>query len=352
MKLGELFFDLGFHADTMRLRDFGKAVADLNMSNILTAGSFGAVYEGATKLVDIANNMALGLNHFGAETGQSTQDLQRWGLVAEEAGVSAGNVVSGVKTLEDSIARMRFTGENSNIWAMLKLDPTNTKSIFDTLHQLGLRLQGMEIGQQRMFLGFLGLGDEWLDILPKIVANYSELSKITTMTTDSQKQMAEYQKTSADLAHNWQMTMADLGVSITPILLGLKEAASSLDENIIKSNTWKTLMIGIGQAITELAHPVKNLFGDYQKLAFNVFGPGGAISDVLNDPYGRMDPSKALGPASLPQISNSVSTSSPVTVNVKVNKAGPETTVETTTDQEKDKKNYSDIVNQLNQGFY
>lgn len=64
MKLGELFFELGFKSDHMKLKDFGKAVSELNMSSILSAGSFGAMIHGAKELISMADEMAHGVNKF------------------------------------------------------------------------------------------------------------------------------------------------------------------------------------------------------------------------------------------------------------------------------------------------
>lgn len=360
MKLGELFFELGFRADTMKLKDFGKAVSELNMSSILTAGSFGAVYEGATKLVDVANHMALGLNHFSNETGQSTQDLQKWGLVAEEAGVSTGTVVSGVKSLQDQIFKMKITGEGSNVWSMLGIDPTKDKNNFETLYKLGVQLSKLDVSARRFFLGQLGLGDEWLNILPKIVSHYGDLSSVITMSTADQQKMIQYQKISADLTHDWSVTLADLGVTIMPVLGSLKEIADSIDKNVLRSKAWKWYIDGVANTLEIIAHPVKSM----QALA----GSNGKFSDSIIHPLfrfpwqhfnldgtyatGNLNAADSVGPNLQPKSMGGASGDRKPNIVVKntVHTSDPSTTIDTTTDHGTLSNTVRNIVNQRSAG--
>src|ERR1019366_3865955 len=199
MKIGELLFELGFKADTMKLKDFGKAVADLNMSGIMAATGFGALYEGAKKIIDMADDLALGVNKFGRETGQSTTEIQKWNKMAEQMGVSSGVVAGSVSTLEDSLFKMKFTGEGSNIWAKLGLDPTHTKSMFDVLSMLRTRLKGMGTEQQRFFLEQLGLSTEMLNMFKLTDSQWADINKQQALSTDQLDQMNEYHRSMKQL---------------------------------------------------------------------------------------------------------------------------------------------------------
>ena len=355
MTIGELIFQVGFKADTLKLKDFGKAVSELNLTSILTAGSFGAVYEGAKALVGVADDMALGINKFGRETGQSTQEIQKWNRMAEQMGVSSGTVAGTVASLEDSLFKMKFTGEGSNIWAMLKLDPTHTSNIFQVLTMLRDRLKGMSTEQQRFFLENLGISTEMLNMFKLTDSQWADISKQQTLSGDQLDQMSEYHKKLAMEGENLKLIWADLGIALLPIIESLVTILNDFDATVLKSWEFKGVLDTIAEVATAIA-----------KDLYYIFHPGEALKDIgktfkmAGDQYSdwglenknranrwaeSVIPSTLFGPHRNQE-------PSPVNVTVKVNKAGPETTVETTTDQDKTKKNYSDIVNQLNQGYY
>lgn len=266
MKLGELFFELGFKADTTKLRDFAKHIGDLNMSSILAGSNFGLLYEGAKKIIGAADDMALQINKFGNETGQSRKELQQWSAIADGAGVSAGVVVGGIKQLQDSIFKMRFTGEGSNIWQMIGIDPTKDKDKFETLYKLGIQLNKMDTDTQRFFLNQLGLSDEWLSVLPYIVKHHEELGRQLYRNDASLEKMAEYHRTVSDLSTTWKITMDNVAVSIIPIVTGLAHMTQSINENIIKSAEWQGIMMTIGEAMDNLAHPGETILTPLKKL--------------------------------------------------------------------------------------
>lgn len=356
MTIGELVFNLGFKADTMKLRDFGKSLADLNMTSILTAGSFGAVYEGAKALVGIADDMALGINKFGRETGQSTQEIQKWTKMAEQMGVSTSTVTGTVASLEDQLFRMKFTGEGSNIWAMLKLDPTHTNNIFQVLTMLRDRLKGLSTEQQRFFLENLGISTEMLNMFKLTDSQWADIGKQQALSQQQLDQMNETHIKMTQATQSLKMVWADLGVALSPIFFGLADMAVSIDNAILKSWEFKGVLDTIAEEANAIAKDI-----------YYIFHPGEALKDIGKtfqmagaqySDWGTENKNKAnrwaesIVPSTL--FRGEHPDSSPVTVNVKtvVKSNDPNTTVETTTDQDKNKKNISDVVNQLNQGYY
>lgn len=259
MKLGELFFNLGFNADTMKLKDFGKAVSDLNMTSILTAGSFGLVYEGAKALIGIADDMSLGISKFGRETGQSTTEVQKWNKMAEQMGISSGVVQNTVAGLEDSLFRMRVTGEKSNIWSMLRIDPTHTNDMFKVLTMLRERLKGMGTETQRFFLENLGISTEMLNMFKLTDQQWNDINKQAALTPGQLDKMVAYHKTLVQYSQNLNLIWADLGVSLIPILKSLMDVANSIDINILKSKEWEKILALISKSMELIAHPVKTI---------------------------------------------------------------------------------------------
>lgn len=228
MKIGELLFELGFKADTMKLKDFGRAVSELNMSSIISAGSFGLMYEGAKDLLRIAQDATLSLNKFGRETGQSREEIQQWNNTASQAGISAGTIASSVAHLQDSLFRMNFTGESSNIWNMLGLDPRHTKDMFEVLTMIRNRIKGLTTEQQRFFLENLGLSTELLNMFKLTDEQWRDIPNQQKNSLDQLDKMATFYASQAKLSADIQTAWVDIASSIIPIADKLVQMADSM----------------------------------------------------------------------------------------------------------------------------
>jgi len=332
MKIGELLFELGFKADTMKLKDFGKAVTELNMSSIIAATGFGAVYEGAKKLVGLADDMALGINNFGLQTGQSTQEIQKWNAMADQAGVSAGTIAASIGTLQDEVFRMKFTGEGSNVWAMLGLDPTHVTDKFALLKMLHDRLHGMSVDQQRWFTEQLGMSTEMLNIWAMSNEELAKEKDNEALSAASLAEMARYHAINARLGHDLAVTWAQIGVALEPVFKGFEEIGISLDQNLLKSDLFKKELGLIAAMMDGIAHPGKLLAEDWKDLKA-LFSDANLPSPYLpeksmhgQDPY--FNPNSAKVHVS---VKNTIQTSDPHT--------------KVTTTKEQLDKDYNDVVN-------
>jgi len=357
MKLGELFFELGFHADSMKLKDFGKAVSELNMSSILTAGSFGAVYEGAKSLLEIADSTALGINKFGRETGQSTEEMQKWSKVAEQMGMSTGVVASSVGSLEDQITNMKITGEGSGIWNVLGIDPKNTNNMFQVIDSIRTKLKGLPTNLQRVLLERTPLGPEWLNMLTLSDQKWADIGKQLYLNNQQLSEADKYHQTMVQYSQNINKIWLDMGISLMPVAKSLMDIANSLDANILKSKNWKWYLDGIANTLEIIAHPIKSM----QTLT----GATGKKSDWESHPLFRMpwqhfnlDGTYATGNlnaadvigSSKPPINQGPHGAINVQVKNTVYTSDPGTTIETTTEQGTLSNTVRNIVNQRSAG--
>lgn len=262
MKLGELFFNLGFKADTMKLKDFGRAVADLNMSSVLAATGFGAVYEGAKKLIQIAENIAQGTNKYTRETEKSSDAFQRWVGLAKVAGVD-GKIME--QTLRDIAEAhqdllMGKAPKNAQFWNFLHLTPDimSGKDPGEVVFKMFERLKGYSTEQQASILRNLGMSIELLDIekqFPDLRKAYNE------QTILSGKELAEVNnsmKLAAQLSADMEKIWGHIGVTLLPIADGFVHIAQSLDDNILKSKQWKAYLEGVAFVMSSIAHPIKS----------------------------------------------------------------------------------------------
>lgn len=346
MKIGELLFELGFKADTMKLKDFGRAVSELNVSSVLTAGAFGAVYEGAKHLIGLADDMALGVNKFSRETGQSTQDIQKWNAMAQQMGVSAGTVASSVSTLEDNLFKMKFTGEGTNIWNMLGLDPRHTKDMFEVLSMLRSRLKNMSTEQQRFFLQNLGLSTEMLNIFKLTDQQWADIPKQQALSNEELKKMDEFHKSSQKLSHDIAIAWADIGVSLIPIAEKIIKISDNMNNIARNSKDFQNFLgfiakagEGAGQLLGKSAEGWGKIF-QYAQYAGQQLAPESAVSML---PF--TNPGIAPGMSSISKV-NHVTVSAPITINSN----DPETTAKIV--QKHLDKQTNDAVDDRPEGSY
>lgn len=260
MKIGELLMDLGFNADTMKLRDFAKNVGDLNMKSILTAGSFGAVYNIAKNMVDTAQDLSHEFNKFGRETGESRIKLQQWAAVAEKMGVNVGTLVSGIMTLQQGIFDLNF-GKNTQSWERIlgEDDPRTHKDIFETLLKIAEAFEGMDIQMQRYHLRAINLSDEWLNILPHLKEAKDEFY----LSEKHLDRMQEHQERMVELSHNVKILWADIGAAMTPAVNKAREIAISVTEVLHDSKEWHDMLGSVGDKLER---------GDWMGLLFGLIG--------------------------------------------------------------------------------
>jgi hypothetical protein len=183
MEIGELLVNLGFKADTTKLRDFITDIGDLNMSSIIAASGLGGILDGIKNIMEAANKTSLALNNFHALTGLSSQELQAWDLAAQKAGLSSGLMATTVNALQDRIENLKRTGEGGAFFAAFGIDPTKTNDTFSVMKAIGDKLAGMSIAEQKWMLSKFGLPEELVQIIPM-------LDKIDMSHVSSSKSLA------------------------------------------------------------------------------------------------------------------------------------------------------------------
>lgn len=321
--IGELVFKVMFQADTMKLKDFSKAVGELNMSSIVSAGNLGLLYEGAKSLINLTDNVALGINKFGRETGQSREEIQKWDKMAEQMGVTTGSVEGSITSLVDGLYRMKRFGENSNIWGQL-IDPTKTKDMFQVLTMLRERFKGMAVDEQRYYLQKLGLDTQLLNILDLSDGKWKEISAIWALSIEQLDKMDEHHQQMVKSQQALQRAYQDFGSTIAPISTAFDHWKTAVLEILTNSKIWKSTMEGIGYGIEE-GLSKGNALTDIGKL-IQASDPGNLykLSPTMWDKNGNYNPMNALGPA--------VALHPPkTTVNIKntIHTSDPHTTVDT-----------------------
>lgn len=187
MKIGEFFVQIGVNADSKTLNQFVGDLGDLHLSTLANIGSITALVAELVKLGTEATNAAVGFQLFKNETGLSSQELQRWQIVAQQANVSAESVASSVVALQKNLANIRFGRGNISPFQMLGIGVQG--NAFDVLRQLRSRIQGLDNATAVNIIEQMGLTPDMINVLKLSNVEFEKLSRTTSgMTTKQEKQ--------------------------------------------------------------------------------------------------------------------------------------------------------------------
>jgi len=124
--IGELFVELFFKADQVKLGDFMHSLTELNMASVMTTLGLGAMYEMVSKIMTSADTTALSINNLSAQTGISRQEIQKWSEWTDQAGASADLAKQSFATLAEEKAKLMIGQGHPNAWMYwFGFDPRN-----------------------------------------------------------------------------------------------------------------------------------------------------------------------------------------------------------------------------------
>ncbi len=173
--LGEFFFQFGFNVDSLKIRDFTKALGDLPVdAGAAIAALAGVEYE-LVKIAQQAFETAVSFQMFSAETGLSWQELQKWQIVAEQANVSAGAVASSLSALERQMAEIRLGRGNIAPFQLLGISPN--QDAFSVLRQLRERIKGLQPAMATNLIAQMGIDPSLIHVLQLSNNEFDRLSK-------------------------------------------------------------------------------------------------------------------------------------------------------------------------------
>lgn len=190
MKIGELFVQLGFRADQTKLREFIGGIGELSLSSVLAAAGVGAVGVAFAELADKAAHAGGELRNFRLQTGGSIEDLQAFRNVAEQLGLSVGEVDGDFKRLQDTIAKIKFEGQNNMGLAMLGIDPTG-KSVRQILVEAQKKMRSLTPENQRVVAQYLGISEAMLTVFNSTADLNSELDQQLVLTRKEAEALGE-----------------------------------------------------------------------------------------------------------------------------------------------------------------
>jgi hypothetical protein len=258
MKLGELFVELGFKADTLKLKEFVKSIGDLNMSSIMAALGLGGMYAIVHRLMESAEDSALRIESFGQETGLSARKMQQWSTAAEMMGMKGDDVAASLRTLQSHLTGLKMGMDSTLLTPFAILNRvgagiTGQEDPFTLLQKVGSVIKNLTPDMRRLVIEQMGLSDSLLLVLNDM-DKFNQLSKTQIAITDEQtisilKNRAAWVRT----GNEWKVVLADIGATIAPALEKMGLFASMMVRLVHDSPAIQAALIAIGVGISAVA---------------------------------------------------------------------------------------------------
>lgn len=165
MKVGEFFVDMGINATAgaTTLKDFIGSMGRMRLSTLSTIGALGTVGSYIMGIVDQSSNAAVSFQKFSNQTGLSSQELQRWQIVAKQANVSAGDIAGSIQNLQSKLATIRLTGQGVKPFQILGISPLG--NAFDILTKLRQKMGQVSPDVFTNLIQEMGLSPDMVNVL-------------------------------------------------------------------------------------------------------------------------------------------------------------------------------------------
>lgn len=235
MKIGELFVQLGVKADTFTVKDFVHAVSEIPFSvaaavTSLTGMSFGFM-ELVKNSLDLSNNLSM----FRAETGLSTEELQRWTGVAKQMGMSGDAVQQSVMGITNAMAQLRLGHMDQGFMlAMGQLGVNlNGKNAFQLLREIGEKTKNMDPNVASALLQSVHVNPEMMRIFQLSGGQFNRMAKSgVVMNEGDMRAMQDFQIALGKFELTIEKSFVPALTSIEPYMKDLAEVLSDVVELI------------------------------------------------------------------------------------------------------------------------
>ncbi len=229
MKLGEFVVDIIVKAGqgNLTVKQFISSVGELQAATVAGADGLINMSEKFVQLAEQAYNAAASFQMFESQTGLSSQELQKWQIVAEEANVSAEAMASGISTLQRNLAEIRLGRGNISPFLLAGVNP-NGKNAFEVLDQLRERIKGLDSATATNIISQMGLSPETIQVLRLSNQEFSKLAATQRgMTVNQERSFLEGKK-----------SMVRFGQSLKEAGYGIVELFGPLLSETLKSTTF------------------------------------------------------------------------------------------------------------------
>lgn len=255
MKIGELFVQLGFEADTMKLKDFVRSIGDLNMSSIMATGAWGEFANITKTLLEGTAGLAQEMRFFSTETGLSAQKMQSWSQLARQLGIEGDVVAQTLKHLQTSKQQTMIGNVDQSLMQAYNLLNIYGEAGVDISQDYFTQLENIRKGlfninpeMRRTITNLAGMSDQMIDFLLMEEKDWATRDKQPVIRTTDIERMKEMNMEWVKLTQQMTILGNQFAVEIAPVIISTTKALVDLLKEIrsfVNQDLFKKIMGGL-----------------------------------------------------------------------------------------------------------
>ena len=254
MNLFELFVEVGFKADTIKLKEFMHAVGELNLSSVAGAVGLGTLYEATKKIMEAADKTAMSVFRYTQVTGKSGKEMQQFSNYAKEIGLSADEAQGALDGLSKTLFKVKLGQASPMPFVLAGMNP-GEKDPIKSLQQLQDYIKAtkeLDPEMHRFITEDLGVADSMLMVLKASGRLTDEIEKQPFASPEELEKIHKYRKALADLGTHIDLLFTRWGASLVPVVKHLDSLASKMLEILRTGEGWKSLFTEIEQIFQKM----------------------------------------------------------------------------------------------------
>lgn len=249
MKIAELFIALGFKVqgqgafDTVKGEIKHAAIDATKLTIAVNAVNFALL-----ALMATGTKAAVVLKNFGAQTGLSRGELQKWSHEAEVNDVAADELRATIVGLQDARAAFAL-GEPQAVgaWSLLGVDPRQDP--FKVLDELRARLKGIEdVGVARNLAERVGISSNVFALLRSSNDEFAKWRKNFEVTKQQEDRLIRLNRAWKDLRFNLTAIRIQFAAALAPALSLVARGLAWVTDKIAIFNAWLNSSVAVGRA--------------------------------------------------------------------------------------------------------
>ncbi len=238
MTIAKLFARIGLKVDEEKLNKLTKDLEKIKTGMIIAATSATAFSLAIRKITDEAMEAAVAFKQFEAETGASTDELQKWQAVANQTNNSAEAVASSIKAITANQEKIKLGQGNISGYQLLGIDPRQDP--FEILEQLKEKTAGLAPAMKKNVLQQIGVSTDLIQVLELTNDEFDRMAAnafiIPRSSIESIDRMRQSVKVLSDgLRYMKSRITAELAPSITKLSKQLTVWIKQNEDGVIKT---------------------------------------------------------------------------------------------------------------------
>lgn len=243
MKIADLFAEIGFKFDTMKLKEATKLIGDLNISSIISTGAVAALGEKIKDLLIQSSATASALTTLNKATGLPTDYIQRLEKFSHAMGSTKEEADGLITSLSQIKLKIAQTGEGALPFQIAGINPnqsiegiiqdlnkfiSNPESLKKWAARAGMSTSANQDEMVAAFMSSLGAG---MGVSPSMLKTLgskdftkemnASTSSFITKTPDQIKEANEVSKQFVIASENLQTSFETLASTVLPEITAL-----------------------------------------------------------------------------------------------------------------------------------